>query len=145
MTPIVIYADSFYSSLELPVLAKQFLACLPKHITSIVSIGSSGNCIASAMLALSDRPLIHAHLRKPDEVGNNHRYDNFIGVKPVGACAIVDDIIDTGASMTQAIKIARNCGFVPEIILVGHIFKDADPAHIECPVDLPVICVERSY
>lgn len=94
----LVYNSSLYSSGRQQHFARRYLRALPKDIRYLVSGGSSGHAIASAMLALSDRDLFHCHIVKPSDTQShrgctNHRYR---GHFPLGPWAFVDDVTSSG-------------------------------------------------
>ena len=131
------YGESFYNTKELRYFAEMYLRYLPKEVNTLVSMGSSGNSIASAMLILSDRPLSHIQVRKSKEDAHMSEYAGWFQKNAV--CAIVDDFISCGNTVQTLINfleskkqdnISLNC------ILVNHGKIDAD---------VPILQVEHLF
>lgn len=97
------YAISFYHTKSLQAYAKKYLKVLPKIVTTLVSTGSSGCSIASAMLCLSKRKLFHYYIPKGNEVRHmtpviNLEHQNV---------AIVDDFICTGSTVIRLLEVLK--------------------------------------
>lgn len=100
------YATTFFQSKSLREVAKGYLEYLPDNIEGLLSTGSSGCAIASAMMACSDRELIHIYIRKDSESAHG---SDFAGVlRKEIKYAIVDDFIDTGKTMKTLKKWAKD-------------------------------------
>jgi orotate phosphoribosyltransferase-like protein len=98
------YAKSFYNTNELKTYAEKYLKKLPKDVTCLLSIGSSGCSIASAMLALSTKNLRHISVRKEKEARKSHDWE-YAGVRDSkDIYCIVDDFISTGATIENLLK-----------------------------------------
>lgn len=96
------YGESLFNR-DLRKWATKFLEKLPKDVTCLVSRGSSGCSIASAMIALSDNPLLHHYHIKKYRKDSHHETAGFIFETDV--VAIVDDFIDHG----DTIKAIQDC------------------------------------
>ncbi len=110
------YGDGLYT-VDIAKHAKEYLAVLPRDVKVLVSMGSSGCAIASAMLALSRRKLEHFQYRKDGE--HSHAQDRIGKIAygkrkppPKTKIAIVDDFITTGKTIAtlidRAIKDKQN-------------------------------------
>ena len=99
------YGESFYYSDELKKCARAYVGNLPEDVNVLVSIGSSGCAIASAMMMISDRPLEHYSVRRKRNEGHSSSHAGFIRRhnKDMIAC-FVDDFISTGASVDKVLK-----------------------------------------
>ena len=108
------YERTFYATKRIKAATKRFLKALPEDVNFLVSTGSSGCAIASAMLVTSDKPLRHVVLRKDSEESHgSSRIWNF-PPNPVGA--FVDDFISTG---TTADRVLNECGAKVKYVLIG--------------------------
>jgi adenine/guanine phosphoribosyltransferase-like PRPP-binding protein len=97
------YGSSFYNTEELKYFAEKYIKKLPKDVTCLVSIGSSGCAIASAILTLSEKSLNHISLRKNATESQHAAY--YAGrAKPLGVYCIVDDFIDTGETIKNILN-----------------------------------------
>lgn len=110
------YGHSFFRA-ELKEFAKRYLACLPRDVTCLLTRGSSGCSIASAMIALSDRGLHHVHVKKSEEVGHSNYAGLWSGEDVV---AVVDDFVDTGATIEALEKWAVERHIEVSYILLCH-------------------------
>jgi adenine/guanine phosphoribosyltransferase-like PRPP-binding protein len=111
------YGISFFDA-SLPVIARAYLKALPTEVTCLLSRGSSGCAIASAMLALTDNPILHhVFLKKSGEqshstVGGSLDHTDIV--------AIVDDFIDTGKTIDTLVEYLRDRNMHAECILIHH-------------------------
>ncbi len=103
------YGESFYKAYDLKYFAKKYLKKLPKDVDILISRGSSGNSIASAMLTLCEREIYHIHVRKNNRESGHS--GSVIGIDSVCVdgektyiAAIVDDFIDTGKTIEEIMK-----------------------------------------
>ena len=116
----VTYDQSFYASTELQYWAERYLKVLPPHIDTLLCRGRSGTMIASAMVAISKRPLSFILIRKVEE--ESHSCRDYGGNYCDNAKAtIVDDFIDTGKTINAIELWASKAGVVVDSIIVGHI------------------------
>jgi phosphoribosylpyrophosphate synthetase len=97
------YGSSFYNTKELKYYVEKYIKKLPKDVTCLVSIGSSGCAIASAMLILSKKSLGHISLRK-NNMESQHATFYAGKSKPDDVCCIVDDFINTGETIKNIIN-----------------------------------------
>ena len=99
------YATDLYNAIELKYWAQWYLEALPKDVETLVVRGSSGVSLASAMCALSTRPLNFVALRKTGESAHSTVYaGEFLAAYGHRKhLAIVDDFIYTGTTI-EAIK-----------------------------------------
>ncbi len=96
------YRKSFFRSDNLQKYAKEYLKVLPKDVTCLVSRGSSGCSIASAMLVLSERRLKHWYIRKERERAHEGWDAGFRNKRDI--FAIVDDFINSGQTVEKIIN-----------------------------------------
>lgn len=92
------YDKSFYNKKDLKYFAKLYLKFLPEDVTGLVSMGSSGCSIASAMLVLHKKRLDHFHIRKEEM---SHSTYTSIPSNKNHVLAIVDDFISTGKTILK--------------------------------------------
>jgi len=137
----MVYGDSFYNSEGLRLYAAKFLAVLPKGTEALISGGSSGCAIASAMLTLSEMPLKHRHYYKKDSVGHRGQTKRDAGLCLCDAkCVIVDDLIDCGNTVRAMASRAdgESCNLIG--IIVGELYAEAGTDlqkladDMECPI-----------
>lgn len=112
-----IYNASFFKA-DLKEFAKLYLEALPADVTCLLSRGSSGCSICSAMIALSDnRELHHIYIKKDGE--NSHSL--FSGSLNDGeVIAIVDDFTDTGGTVNSLRAWLRDRGVEAKYIILHH-------------------------
>lgn len=100
------YQNTFFNPLSLRAAAKAYLEYLPDDVDVLLSTGSSGCAIASAMIVRSKRPLRHVYVRKPSDMRGH-------GTQLVGWCgdsikflkfAIVDDFISHGGTIRRLFR-----------------------------------------
>lgn len=104
----VSYGETFYSSESLkevlPYYKKAFKKLLKadKSITGVISTGSSGAIIATALLlGKYDRNLFHTHINKPK--ATSHK-GSTSGWDSQGTLVFVDDFIYMGESLARCVK-----------------------------------------
>ena len=98
------YGHSFFTQ-DLKLWTRAFLRVLPSDVTCLLSRGSSGCSIASAMLVLSERELYHIHIKKKGEPSHSSIAGEF-GEDSV--IAIVDDLVDTGETVRILVEAAAD-------------------------------------
>jgi adenine/guanine phosphoribosyltransferase-like PRPP-binding protein len=101
----LIYNRDFYITNSIQYFGRHFLDALPPQVDRLLSTGSSGCAIATALLVLSDRHLEHTVVRKRHEIAHYPyagRYPN-----RDCKCAIVDDFIASGDSIDRIIDYAK--------------------------------------
>ena len=108
------YERTFYASKRIKAATKRFLKALPEEVNFLVSTGSSGCAIASAMLVTSARSLRHVVIRKDSEQSHGSSRIWEFPQNPVGA--FVDDFISTGKT---ADGVLEKCGKKVKYVLVG--------------------------
>ena len=88
-------------------------------------MGNSSAMIASAMLALSSRPLTFTLIRKEGE--HSHTFDCTKGytIKTYDKVAIVDDFISTGATTNKILAWSTQVHVDIQTVIVSH-FVDGD-------------------
>ena len=118
------YAETFYGGRTLREAAKVYLEHLPNGTQGLLTTGSSGCAIASAMLTMSKDDLQHLCVRKENEWGHQSGY--------AGIClthweyVIVDDFVATGASVTRLLQWARSRGMQVKTIIVDRDMRHPD-------------------
>jgi orotate phosphoribosyltransferase-like protein len=119
----IYYGETLYQSKDLSDKAIEYLEVLPPEVTHLITRGSSGNCIASAMLALSNRKLRHYHLRKNDEQAHS---GGTVGYKPYDGhiAAIVDDFAETGNTIIEMLKQLNYTSIVIKYIIINTPHED---------------------
>lgn len=122
----IVYGIGLYTS-DIKKHAKEYLAVLPKEVTLLVSMGSSGCAIASAMLTLSRRKLEHLQYRKPQEDAHSKHCicpsvwkDN--RPKPNTNVALVDDFITIGKTMACLVDKATGDKLNIKAIIISKIW-----------------------
>lgn len=115
------YNKSFYNKRDLKYFAKLYLEFLPKDVTGLVSMGSSGCTIASAMLLLHNKRLNHYYIRKENEESHEH----MTYIYNSKTLAIVDDFISSGKTIINICERLKTYAIKPKYILV-----------LKCPKDL---------
>jgi orotate phosphoribosyltransferase-like protein len=100
MTDHVTYQDTFFKAKSIKKVAKLYLKNLPLEVDGLMSTGSSGCAIASAMLVLSKQPLVHTYFRKEKENAHGGSLIRQYATK----WAIVDDFIVTGRTIQNIIS-----------------------------------------
>ena len=103
------YLTSLYESKSLKEYATEYLKHLPENVRTLLSQGSSGSAIASAMLIISDRKLSHISIRKEKE---NSHHPSYAGpssslTHSEGYC-IVDDFIERGNTIRRIVEWAKD-------------------------------------
>lgn len=102
------YDYDCFRSLTLRECAKSMVKQIRKlnragaNIDTVISQGSSGCSIASAILALSSDTLYHLYIRKPHEKSHGERYK--AGTWGCGNAVIVDDFIMCGDTITTILE-----------------------------------------
>jgi orotate phosphoribosyltransferase-like protein len=111
MIPEMLYRQTLFRGRSLKRIAQYYLKFLPKEVDCLVSRGSSGCAIATAILLLSEKPLMHHVVRKENEETHGEFYTS-----PDKCMAIVDDFIDSGITIRKILQ------KVPKIkyVLVHH-------------------------
>ena len=120
-----IYDDAFFHAKSLKETALQMLGVIDhlnsqwkrQKVDTLISRGSSGCTIASAMLALSSTDLHHVFVRKPHE--NSHGDCDKAGHWGRGLCVIVDDFISTGDTVRTILDFANDNNLKVVAILLG--------------------------
>lgn len=113
-----IYNSSFFNS-SLKHFAEAYLIALPADVTCLVSRGSSGCTICSAMLALSDNEeLHHVYIKSKEE-----SYHSLLGGnldEHTEIIAIVDDFAGTGHTIEVLREWLAARGARAKYILLHH-------------------------
>ena len=115
------YQNTVFNPHTLREAAKRYLDRLPKDINVLVSTGSSGCAIATAMVTLSDRTLRHVFIRKSYEMkAHGNRFVGYeYGTMQDCKFAVVDDFIHTGRTIK---RLLRQCPewFTFHTVLIGY-------------------------
>lgn len=128
----MLYNDDFYRGEQLREYALKLLTKLPKDVDCLASSGSSGAAIASAMLCMSERPLIHLYVNREEEK-SSHR-DNCAGWCGK-VIAMVDDLLANGRTLRW---ISKNC-CVKYALVVKDLTSEG-----QVPEDVEVISLKES-
>jgi orotate phosphoribosyltransferase len=126
------YSTTFFRSWTLKEAAKVYIRRLPKDVDGLLTQGTSGCAIASAIMALSNRDLRHISVRKDKEEAHSA---GFAGVYNSGKYVIVDDFMSTGQTVSRLWNWAKARNLEVVAVIVGHegyssIVRD----EIKCPV-----------
>ena len=124
----ICYSGTFYDGKTLNRAAKVYLEYLPHDVNGLLSQGTSGCAIASAMLVKSRRKLSHVAIRKDGEMSHQAGY---AGTIRGGKYVIVDDFMETGKTINRIYEWAKARGIEVAAIFVGH--RKGSFA-FECPV-----------
>jgi len=101
---IIEYNSTFFNSEKLIKAASEYKILLPDDVNFLVSTGSSGCSIASALLMLcTDKHLYHLNFRKEGESCHSGLIAGST-MKIKGNGCIVDDFMDTGKTVLYIIK-----------------------------------------
>lgn len=125
------YCGTFYHGNRLSSAAKVYLEHLPSGVKGLLSQGTSGCAIASAMLTKSRRDLNHVAVRKDGESSHQQGY---AGNTEIVKYAIVDDFIDTGKTVKNVWDWAKARGLDVVVVLVGRITNAKIKRAIKCPM-----------
>lgn len=98
------YGYCFYKQDSLVFWAKKYLKLLPNDVGTLVSSGSSGCAIASAMLVLSKRPLLHVYVQKQGEKSHDGAINHTYTSAKARISAIVDDFSQNGNTIRHIVK-----------------------------------------
>lgn len=136
------YDVSFYKGSQLNMWAKRFAKYLPPNISFIVSAGTSGAAIASAILMLKPK-LTHVNVHPNNYRSHRNLGKSMSGIKTVkGNGVIVDDFIHTGKTIERAIhkfkRRKKGNGKIISVITSGS-FGYHKEQHISNKLGLPVI------
>jgi len=113
------YSESFYDAKRLKQWALRYLTKLPSDVHTLVSTGSSGVAIASAMMALSERPLTHWHVRKGGESAHDSHGGSYVKHRP--KYCFVDDFISEGYTLEYVYAECETYEMPLSYVLVGHL------------------------
>ena len=116
------YQSTFFKRDSLREAAQTYLRWLPKDVNTLISTGSSGCAIATAMVTISNRTLRHVFIRKQYEMkAHGNRFVGFdYGMQEYAKCAIVDDFIHTGRTITKLMKYLPERELCVDTVIVGH-------------------------
>lgn len=115
------YESTFFKQDTLREAAHNYLRWLPKDVNTLISTGSSGCAIASAMITLATRSMRHIFIRKTYDL--KIHTSKFVGYDygmPDRKCAIVDDFISNGKTIRRIINAAPEKNLSVTIVLVGN-------------------------
>lgn len=112
------YNHTFFESTSLKTAAMRYLEHLPPDVDHLLSRGMSGCAIASAMIALSERPLAQTVVRKEHESAHMA----YAGIPPAfqAKVAIVDDFIHYGETLRAILSYAERYNLIVKAIIVDH-------------------------
>ncbi len=101
------YQQTFFNPRDLIKAARAYLSVLPKDTDILVSTGSSGCAIATAMITLSTRRLRHVFIRKPYELKSHG--NKFVGweygeMDEAKHYVMVDDFVHSGRTINRLMK-----------------------------------------
>lgn len=114
------YETTLYFHRQLQRCARVFLEHLPEDVNALMSTGSSGCALASAMVVLSKKPLDHLYVRKETEIaGHSSTSAGHYGHALL--YAIVDDLIDSGQTMEELAEYKRKTGLHVKCAMVGKV------------------------
>ena len=130
------YEKDFFQSNTLTEVARNMVLRIRqlnregKNIDTLISRGSSGCSIASAILALSRKRMYHLYIRKPndDSHGNPHKAGDW----GKGNAVIVDDFIRSGRTVTELMDSTPVCWDKERV--VGVLIGAKNGYHNELPV-----------
>ncbi len=115
------YHSSLYEATTLKYWAKRYLAKLPPKVDGLLTRGRSGIAIASAMIALSKRPLHQISFAHSKEKSHSQDWQGWLGsVDPTAIYAIVDDFIDTGQTIKYLLQVANERNLTVVAVIVSH-------------------------
>ena len=122
MSATMAYSKSFFNKDDLIEFADRYLALLPADVTVLLSSGSSGCAIATAMIMRSRKNLAHVYIKKDGE--NSHRPSS--GVWPtIKVAAIVDDFIEDGNTIRHIYNRSElKFNVTPKYVLVHNCNSD---------------------
>ena len=130
------YNHSFYCR-DVKRWAKAYLKLLPADVNVLVSMGSSGSTIATAMLVLANRPLYHVYLRKDGE--NTHAAisdpwdNNAYDLDNPFPTAVVDDFCGGGTTIATIMERLNPEKFKVRAIIVSSQFEITDDETLNLP------------
>jgi len=118
----VSYENSFFISESVNKWAHYFNRFIPNGIDGIISRGSSGCSIATAILTVSTNPeLRHFYFRKDgeDSHGGSHTAYLYKREGEDKKVVIVDDFIQTGSTLDHLLRHAEESKMIVVAIIVG--------------------------
>lgn len=117
------YETTLYFHRQLQRCARVFLEHLPDDVDALMSTGSSGCALASAMVVLSEKPLDHLYVRKDAEEGSKHNCGSAGHYSHTLLYAIVDDLVDSRQTMENLAEYVHKTGLHVKCALVGKIMN----------------------
>lgn len=130
------YNHSLYIEKHLSFWAREYLKLMPKNVKIILSQGSSGVALASAMIILAeDRNLRNIYVPKSENEKRHSDNDGNMVNSPLGVgynlnllrseknyfyknCVIVDDFTNTGKTILKMIEFAESLELNIKAILI---------------------------
>lgn len=134
------YGDDFFINSKFKRIAKAYLECLPNEVTHLVSQGSSGCAIASAMLVLCERELKHVFVRKEGEKAHCQGSVGWRPSYPEDVAAVVDDLVSTGETVRTLLDWDRKISGCVRYVIVNYFESFSSCLQIERRY--PVKCIE---
>lgn len=95
------YNKTLFHSNSLKIWAKKYADALPNDVTVLVSMGSSGCAIASAIL-MRKKKLRHFYIKKYGEAGISHSNHSDCFPREKDIVCFVDDFISSGDTLERA-------------------------------------------
>lgn len=115
------YQRTFFEQKSLREAAREFLKHLPSDVDVLLSQGSSGCTIATAMMLASRRTLTHVYVRKEYEMkGHGTQFVGWDYILADHKFAIVDDFISNGRTIRRILKLAKATGISVTLGIVGN-------------------------
>jgi orotate phosphoribosyltransferase len=122
------YEGACYDGENLRAIGRAFAKWIPDDCDVVASTGSSGCAIATAtIMSYRQRKLTHLYVRKPREL--RHGGDTTIKKHDIGwrykgnkNAVIVDDFIESGASVLRVYHKLLSLGFTVQRVIVGESF-----------------------
>lgn len=112
------YSCSLYQSKGLGEIAREYYKAIPKDVKYIVTMGTSGCSLATAILMVADRELFHVSFRKEGESAHSSKYAGEIN--GAGSAVIVDDFIATGETVQKIMACAKAQNVKIKAVIMHH-------------------------
>ena len=139
----MLYNDECFKSADLRKFAESMVRKIKwlnsegGNIDTIISRGSSGCSLASAVLALADFPLYHLFIRHPSAFHTEHGEQNNAGMWGKGNAVIVDDFICSGETISIILNsepVISRVERLKDREIVGVLICARDGSHEQLPV-----------